>query len=123
MTILKTPIPKTILTSILSFIKSGYQARFNTNNTASGVYSATLNAANGTVTFSGTISDSPTSYTITNSFILPTTPLNIEVFCPNDGVVANVLCIFKGTGSVKIILGDGGTGTNGTPIIQFQILN
>jgi hypothetical protein len=51
MTILKTPIPKTIITSILSFVRSRFQPKFNTSNTAIGNPTATLNELSGTITY------------------------------------------------------------------------
>lgn len=68
MDILKSPIPKKIIDSLINFVKSGFQPKFDATNTATGSTSVTLNTTSGVIIFtSPVISGTPMQYTLNNS--------------------------------------------------------
>lgn len=126
MDILKTPIPQSVLDTIDGYIANKLAlTQFNTTNVFTSTDIVTANVKSGVVNFTTTVSNSPSSrdYIINNSFIEPTTPLNIQVFCDADDTYASILGISKGVGYIRITMNDGGTGNGASPIVQFQILN
>lgn len=127
MDILKTPIPKSVINSIDSYIENKLALiQFNTNNTATGATSATLNTKSGVVTFTENCALAPlyTDYVIINSFMKPTSIVNITITNNEGGFGGTSLVQWRSvSGSIVISVNDGFYGAAGSPIIAFQILN
>jgi hypothetical protein len=103
------------------------QDKFNASNTATGSTIVTINAKSGVATFTANVlqSTTPTVFTISNSFITPSSKIRFELsYSPFTEEVCAIAAYLTTLGSVSIYITNYSFSDAGEPkVISFQILN
>jgi hypothetical protein len=126
MTILKTPIPQSVMDSLSDYIANNSPLKFDANNTATGTTSATLNTDSGVVVYTTAIPTAiPKAYTLTNSKVKSTSKVSWSLIYSPLADEAIVPCYYQvQAGAIVFWIGMlGGTVSDSSIEIDFQILN
>lgn len=127
MTILKTPIPQSVMDSLNDYIVNKIDIdKFNPSNMATGGTSITLNKNNGILIYTTAIPNAvPKTYTLLNNKIKATSRIFWSIVYSPLGDEAVVPCYYQvQNGIASFIVGIIGGSASDTSIeIDFQILN
>lgn len=103
--------------------------KLSTNNTASGTFSATLNATSGIVQYSGTVSGNDyAAFTLTNSFVSSSSVIMFSIKSPSAGTGAQGLPYIQsysisGSTVTIIVANSDSNATNSSFYLNFLIVS